>query len=48
MAPKTAMVRTRLARRLRALNLPSFDAYCGHLEGDDGAAEMTLDKQLKP
>lgn len=39
-AGKTAMVRTRLARRLRALKLPSFEAYCGYLDGEDGAAEI--------
>lgn len=41
-AGKSAMVRTRLARRLRALRLPSFDAYCRYLDGPDGPAEIGM------
>lgn len=37
---KLAMVRTRLSRRLRALNLPSFEAYCAYLDGPDGTNEI--------
>ena len=36
---KTQLVKSRLARRLRALKLPSFAAYRALLEGRDGAAE---------
>lgn len=39
---KSAMVRTRLARRLRALKLPSFEAYCGYLDGEAGADEIGM------
>lgn len=41
-AGKSAMVRTRLARRLRALHLPSFAAYCAHIESPEGADEIGL------
>lgn len=37
---KSAMVRTRLARRLRALKLPDFGAYCDLVESPDGHAEL--------
>ena len=36
---KAAMVRTRLARRLRHLGLDSFDAYCNHVQSEEGQAE---------
>lgn len=36
---KAAMVRTRLARRLRALKLASFEAYAELVEGNNGLAE---------
>lgn len=36
---KTQLVKSRLARRLRALGLPSFAAYRSLLEGPDGDAE---------
>lgn len=36
---KTQLVKSRLARRLRALGLPGFAAYRAFLEGPDGAAE---------
>lgn len=39
---KSAMVRTRLARRLRALNLPSFAAYCAYLDEEEGVGEIGL------
>ena len=39
---RSAMVRTRLARRLRALNLPGFEAYCDHIESPAGADEVGL------
>lgn len=39
-AEKAAMVRTRLARRLRSLNLPGFEAYCNLVQGPDGADEL--------
>lgn len=38
-ASKMAMVHTRLARRLRALNLTDYDAYCALIEGPDGHDE---------
>lgn len=41
-AGKSAMVRTRLARRLRALGLSSFAAYCDYVEGAEGRAEIGL------
>ena len=41
-AGKSAMVRTRLARRLRALGLPSFHAYCDYLDGAGGEAEISM------
>lgn len=41
-AGKSAMVHTRLARRLRALGLPDYAAYCAHLDGPDGANEIGL------
>ncbi len=37
---KSAMVRTRLSRRLRLLGLPDFDAYCDLVSGADGKAEL--------
>lgn len=37
---KVEMVYSRLARRLRELNLPTFDAYCAMLESEDGAREV--------
>lgn len=37
---KAAMVRTRLARRLRFLKLSSFEEYCDFVDGSDGAAEL--------
>lgn len=37
---KAAMVRTRLARRLRMLKLTSFEAYCDHVQSPDGTDEM--------
>ena len=36
---KRNLVTSRLARRLRDLDLADFDAYCQHLESADGAAE---------
>lgn len=36
---KRNLVTSRLARRLRDLDLPDFDAYCRYLEAPDGAAE---------
>lgn len=39
---KSAMVRTRLCRRLRALNLQSYEAYCAYLDGKDGAEEIGM------
>ena len=41
-AGKSAMVRTRLARRLRALNMTSYAAYCDLLDSPDGADEIGL------
>ncbi len=38
-ASKMAMVHTRLARRLRMLNLESYDAYCSLIESAEGQAE---------
>ena len=38
-AAKSAMVRTRLTRRLKVLNLPDFEAYCGLIESPQGADE---------
>lgn len=37
---KAAMVRTRLARRLRALKLDEFAAYCALVESDNGRDEL--------
>ncbi|WP_044006857.1 CheR family methyltransferase [Jannaschia sp. CCS1] len=37
---KKGLAVSRLSRRLRALQLPDFDAYCDVLSGPDGAAEM--------
>lgn len=37
---KAAMVKTRLARRLRALRLSSFEAYCDLIEGDNASGEL--------
>ncbi|MCW2237988.1 CheR family methyltransferase [Azospirillum canadense] len=37
---KVEMVYSRLARRLRELNLADFDAYCALLEGEDGGNEI--------
>ncbi|MEQ9258178.1 MAG: protein-glutamate O-methyltransferase [Roseovarius sp.] len=39
---KRNLVVSRLSRRLRALDLPDFDAYCRVLEGDGGAEEQRL------
>jgi chemotaxis protein methyltransferase CheR len=39
---KTDMVRTRLARRLRALRVPDYESYCQLVEGPDGVEEMGL------
>ncbi len=39
---KAAMVRTRLARRLRALKIPDFESYCAYVEGGDGHDELGL------
>jgi len=41
-AHKKDMVYTRLARRLRALRLPSFRDYCALIQGDRGAEETTF------
>lgn len=38
-AAKSAMVRTRLARRLRALTLPDFESYCRLVESQAGIEE---------
>ena len=38
-ASKAALVYSRLAKRLRALGLQSFDAYCAMVAGKDGAHE---------
>lgn len=37
---KAAMVRTRLARRLRHLGLDSFEAYCNYVQSDQGEPEQ--------
>lgn len=37
---KLEMVYSRLARRLRELKLPDFDAYCALLQGEEGSAEV--------
>ncbi len=37
---KVEMVYARLARRLRDLRLPDFDAYCALLESEEGAGEI--------
>lgn len=37
---KTEMMYSRLARRLRALGLDSFDAYCTLLQSEEGAGEV--------
>ncbi|MFD1625922.1 CheR family methyltransferase [Azospirillum griseum] len=37
---KVEMVYARLARRLRDLRLPDFDAYCALLQSEDGAHEI--------
>lgn len=39
---KSAMVRTRLARRLRALGLTSYEAYCDRVESPEGRDEIGL------
>lgn len=39
-ASKVSMVKSRLTRRLRALKLPSFDAYLDFLETENDAREM--------
>lgn len=39
---KSAMVRTRLARRLRALRLASYDDYCDLVQSAEGAGELGL------
>ncbi|QXT41187.1 CheR family methyltransferase [Gymnodinialimonas ceratoperidinii] len=39
-AVKRELVVSRLSRRLRALDLPDFDAYCDLLAGPDGAVEL--------
>ena len=36
---KAALVHSRLVKRLRALGLPDFDAYCRLIRSDDGAGE---------
>ncbi len=37
---KSAMVRTRLARRLRALKLPDFETYCALVQSPAGGEEL--------
>jgi chemotaxis protein methyltransferase CheR len=37
---KRSLVISRLGRRLRALELPSFRSYCDYLEGAEGAGEL--------
>lgn len=39
---KSAMVRTRLARRLRALRLTSYDDYCAFVSAPEGEEELGL------
>lgn len=39
---KQALVRARLMKRLRALQLPSFDAYLKYVEGDSGPQELSF------
>ena len=39
---KVALVRSRLIKRLRALGLPDFDAYCRLIRSESGAAERGL------
>lgn len=39
-ASKSAMVRTRLSRRLRALGLRTFEDYCSHIESPEGRGEV--------
>ncbi|MBV7409867.1 protein-glutamate O-methyltransferase CheR [Maritimibacter sp. DP1N21-5] len=39
---KSAMVRTRIARRLRALHLSSFEDYLDLIQSDAGHAEITM------
>jgi chemotaxis protein methyltransferase CheR len=39
---KVEMVYSRLARRLRELNLPDFDAYCAFLSSQQGESEISL------
>ncbi|WP_431858366.1 CheR family methyltransferase [Azospirillum sp.] len=39
---KVEMVYSRLARRLRELRLPDFDAYCALLESDEGTREVNF------
>jgi chemotaxis protein methyltransferase CheR len=39
---KRNLVYGRLVRRLRALGLPDFGAYCAHLQAPEGAAELGL------
>jgi chemotaxis protein methyltransferase CheR len=39
---KQALVCARLNKRLRALNLPSYSAYCRHLKGPGAEAEIPL------
>lgn len=39
---KAAMVRTRLARRLRALKLSDFESYCSYVESSEGRDELGM------
>ena len=39
---KQALVRSRLMKRLRALHLPSFDAYLKYVDGDSGLQELSF------
>ncbi len=41
-AGKESLVFSRLARRIRELNLVSFDAYCDRLQGPDGDSELSF------